>query len=53
MPDDLYTSKKVYLLGKLIKEEKYYHNKPCPKGFYETDEMIKYYTEKAGSKTHF
>lgn len=42
MPDDLYTSKKVYLLGKLIREERYYHNKPCPKGFYYTDEMIKF-----------
>ena len=46
MPDDLYTTRKVYLLGKLIKEDKFYHNKLCPKGFYETDEMIEYYKKK-------
>ena len=43
MPDDLYTSRKVYLSGKLIKEDIYYHNAKCPKGFYETDERINYY----------
>lgn len=51
IPDDFYTTRKVYLLGKLIKEDIYYHNKSCPKGFYETDEMIKYYAEKADNKT--
>lgn len=51
MPDDFYTIRKVYLLGKLIKKDIYYHNKSCPKGFYETDEMVEYYAEKAGSKT--
>lgn len=46
MPNDLYTTRKVYLLGKLIKEDKFYHNKLCPKGFYKTDEMIEYYKKK-------
>ena len=42
IPDDLYTIRKVFLLGKLIKEDIWNHNTPCPKGFYETDEMIKF-----------
>ena len=42
IPDDLYTIRKVFLLGKLIKEDIWYHNTPYSNGFYKTDEMINY-----------
>lgn len=44
VPDDFYESKKVYILGELIREDKYYYkNGAGGKNFYYTDEMIEYY----------
>jgi hypothetical protein len=43
IPDDFYESKKIYLLNKLIREDKYYFKKDYLKNFYYTDEFIKYY----------
>lgn len=48
VPNDLYESKKVYILGELIREDKYYYKNEYIKDFYLTDEMIKYKNDKAG-----
>ena len=43
VPDDFYESKKVYVLGKLIREDRYYYkDRNGGKNFYYTDEMIKF-----------
>ena len=47
IPDDFYESRKVYLLGKLIEENKYYPKKEYIKGFYYTDELINYKQRRA------
>ena len=47
VPDDFYESKKVYVLGKLIREDRYYYkDRNGGKNFYYTDEMIEYYKKK-------
>lgn len=47
VPDDLYQSKKIYILGELIREDRYYFkNKDSGIDFYYTDEMIECYKKK-------
>ena len=46
IPDDFYEVKRVYLLGELIREDRYYHRNEYNEDFYYTDELIEYYKKR-------